>query len=274
MSTASACRPHWPVKRDLFGVEISAVTCSEACDAILASAHQGEPAIVSAFSVHALIEAATTAELAGWVNRFAMIVPDGQPVRWALNWLHDARLKSNVRGADLMWNLCQRAAAENLSIYLYGGTPSTLARLVGSLQNAFPAMRIARAESPPFRPLTADEDEALIERINASGASLMFIGLGCPKQDIFAAAHADTIRPVQICVGAAFDFHAGTKPAAPVWMQRSGLEWLYRLGQEPRRLWKRYLVTNTKFLAKLVVELTRKRVRSLPYDKQLEQRVT
>jgi N-acetylglucosaminyldiphosphoundecaprenol N-acetyl-beta-D-mannosaminyltransferase len=115
----------------------------------------------------------------------------------------------------------------------------------------FPRLRIAGAEAPPFRRLTPEEDEAMVQRINASGAGLVFIGLGCPKQDHFAADHMDHIQAVQVCVGAAFDFHAGNKRTAPAWMQRRGLEWLFRLFQEPRRLWKRYLVTNTLFLVKL-----------------------
>jgi N-acetylglucosaminyldiphosphoundecaprenol N-acetyl-beta-D-mannosaminyltransferase len=115
----------------------------------------------------------------------------------------------------------------------------------------FPGLIIVGAEAPPFRALTPEEDEQMVERINASGAGLLFIGLGCPKQDHFAADHAGRIQAVQLCVGAAFDFHAGNKRTAPAWMQRRGLEWMFRLCQEPRRLWKRYLVTNTLFLYKL-----------------------
>ncbi|HEV3136869.1 MAG TPA: WecB/TagA/CpsF family glycosyltransferase, partial [Pirellulales bacterium] len=123
-----------------------------------------------------------------------------------------------------------------------------------------PALTIAGAESPPFRSLSPEEDAAMIDRVNASGAGLFFIGLGCPKQDYFAADHADRIRAVQLCVGAAFDFHAGTKATAPEWMQRRGLEWLFRLYQEPRRLWKRYLVTNSIFVRKLAAQFIRQRV--------------
>jgi N-acetylglucosaminyldiphosphoundecaprenol N-acetyl-beta-D-mannosaminyltransferase len=159
-----------------------------------------------------------------------------------------------------MWSLCDRAAREGIAIYLYGSSPTTLAALRANLIAAFPAIEIAGAESPPFRPLSAAEDAAMVERVNASGAGLMFLGLGCPKQDHFAAQHVDRIQAVQLCVGAAFDFHAGSKATAPRWMQRHGFEWLFRLYQEPGRLWKRYLTTNTIFLAKLMDQFIRERL--------------
>lgn len=254
---------HWPPKYNLFGVQVSATTCDEACAAILAAARDRRPAVVSAFAVHALIEASGSKELARKANRFAIITPDGQPVRWALNWLHGTRLKHNVRGSELTWKLCERAAREGVSIYLYGSSPATLEALQANLRKNFPELQIAGAESPPFRPLTPEEDAEMVSRVNASGAGLMFLGLGCPKQDHFAAAHADRIQAVQLCVGAAFDFHAGTKSTAPEWMQRRGLEWLFRLWQEPRRLWKRYLVTNTVFLRKLMVAIVCQRIPGL-----------
>ena len=249
MLTKAAVR--WPPKFDLFGVHVSALTHEQGCDAVMHAAHARVPAIVSAFAVHALIEGCTSEELAKKINRFAIVLPDGQPLRWALNWLHGVGLQRTVQGYELMRCLCQRAAEEGISIYLYGSSPETLAALEASLLREFPALKIAGVESPPFRPLTAEEDAAMVERVNASGAGLMFIGLGCPKQDRFAAEHADRIDAVQFCVGAAFDFLAGIKQPAPAWLQRRGLAWLFRLYCEPRRLWKRYLVTNTIFLKKL-----------------------
>ena len=250
----------WPPKANLFGVQISTVTCDEACDAILSAVRSGVPGVVSAFDVNALVTAATKPALAAEVNRFAIITPDGQPVRWALNWLYRAGLQRNVRGSNLMWQLCRRAAEQGVSIYLYGSTPETLLALETKLRSSFPALEFAGIESPPYRPLTSEEDAAMIERVNASGAGLMFLGLGCPKQDYFAASHSDRIRPVQLCVGAAFDFLSGSKSTAPKWMQKIGLEWLFRLWQEPRRLWKRYLVSNTRFVFKLMGQFARQRV--------------
>ncbi len=124
----------------------------------------------------------------------------------------------------------------------------TLNRLRAKLEDQYPALRIAGMESPPFRDLTPEENQAACDRINASGAGFVFIGLGCPRQDVFAHYNRNRIHAIQLCVGAAFDFHAGNKKIAPRWMQKSGTEWLYRLAQEPGRLWKRYLLTNTAFL--------------------------
>ncbi len=140
MATTLQPSVRWPPKFNLFGVEISAASCDEACDAIISAAHQREPAVVSAFSVHALIEAAQKSELTKKANGFALVAPDGQPVRWALNWLHGAQLKRNVRGSDLMWQLCRRAEAQQTPIYLYGGTPETITALVAKLLEAFPAL--------------------------------------------------------------------------------------------------------------------------------------
>jgi exopolysaccharide biosynthesis WecB/TagA/CpsF family protein len=251
---------NWPKKHDVFGVGITAADHDAVCDAIMAAARDRASAAVSAFAVHALIEAATSHELAEKVNRFAAITPDGQPVRWALRWLHGRKLPSTVQGYELMQRLCERAAASSVSIYLYGSSEATLAALKSNLEEAYPGLIVAGIESPPFRPLTPEEDAAMVERVNASGAGLIFIGLGCPKQDHFAAEHLDRIRGVQICVGAAFDFLAGTKPMAPIWMQKTGTAWVYRLVREPQRLWKRYLVTNSIFLRRLAKELFRKRI--------------
>ena len=147
-----------------------------------------------------------------------------------------------------MMRLCGKAAEEGVSIYLYGSTTEVLGKLKAQLEDRYPAIKIVGVESPPFRPLNPEENDEVANRINASGAGLVFIGLGCPRQDVFAHENRHKIKAVQLCVGAAFDFHAGTKKTAPAWMQKRGLEWLYRLTQEPGRLWKRYLVTNTAFV--------------------------
>jgi exopolysaccharide biosynthesis WecB/TagA/CpsF family protein len=254
---------NWPQKYNVFGVQVTAAGHDALCDAIMSAASRRGSAVVSAFAVHALIEACTSRELGDKVNRFAAVTADGQPVRWALHWLYGARLKSTVQGYELMWQLCERAAKSGVSVYLYGSSEETLAALSANLLDAFPGLVIAGVESPPFRPLTAEEDAAMIERVNASGAGLVFIGLGCPKQDHFAAEHVDRIRAVQLCVGAAFDFLAGTKPMAPLWMQRCGLAWVYRLSQEPQRLWKRYLVTNSIFVRRLATQFVQQRVLGL-----------
>lgn len=250
IATATLPTVCWPPRHNVFGVQVSATNYDQAVNCILAAAERREPAAVSLHAAHAIVTASDDAALRAKVNRFQMIAPDGQPVRWALNCLYRAGLKDRVYGPELTLRLCQAAAQRGVSIYLYGSSPEVIDRLSSNLVQRYPGLTVAGAEAPPFRALTPEEDDAMVERINSSGAGLVFIGLGCPKQDHFAADHMDRIQAVQVCVGAAFDFHAGNKRTAPAWMQRRGLEWLFRLLQEPRRLWKRYLVTNTLFLCK------------------------
>lgn len=249
---AAAPTLQWPQKYDLFGVRVSATCYDEAVDALIAAARQGVSAVASLHAVHALITASGDPELREKVNSFELIGPDGQPVRWALNLLYRTRLQQRVYGPELMLRVCQRAAEEGLPIFLYGGTPTVLEALSANLTTRFPALEIAGSYAPPFRPLTKEERSEVIRRIQDSGARLVFIGLGAPKQDVFAHDLRQELNAVFLCVGAAFDFHAGVKRMAPSWMQRTGLEWLYRLSQEPGRLWKRYFVTNSLFLWKLL----------------------
>jgi len=267
-ASSSSAKSDWPAKVDLFGIGVSCVTIDAACEAILRAARLRESTAVSAFSVHALIEVVSDARLADKVNNFAMITPDGQPVRWALNWLYSAGLRSNVRGSDLFWKVCEQASYDGVPIYLYGGTGETLALLRAKLVDSFPGIQIVGAESPPFRPLTPQEDAEMVARVNDSKAGIVCLGLGSPKQDQFAAAHVGRIHAVQLCIGAAFDFMAGTKATAPLWMQGYGLEWVFRLWEEPGRLWKRYLVTNTTFVALLLMQLIRRRHRENVHDSE------
>ena len=249
---ASVPSLQWPQKYDLFGVRISATCYDEAVEALMTAGKQGISAVASLHAVHALITASGDPELRDKVNTFELIGPDGQPVRWALNLLYRTQLKQRVYGPELMLRLCRRAAEEGLPIFLYGGTPEVLAALSAHLTTRYPRLQIADQYAPPFRPLSVDEREEVIQRMRDSGARLIFIGLGAPKQDHLAYDLRQRVDAVFLCVGAAFDFHAGIKRMAPPWMQRRGLEWLYRLWQEPGRLGKRYFVTNSVFLWKLL----------------------
>jgi N-acetylglucosaminyldiphosphoundecaprenol N-acetyl-beta-D-mannosaminyltransferase len=262
VNAARKGRLYWPPKVDIFGLGVSVTNYDDAVAAVLEAARSRTPAIVACQAVHAVITATQDPTLLEQVNSFDLVTPDGQPVRWAMNLLHRAGLCERVYGPELMLRLCQAAADQGVAIYLYGGTPDVLEKLGVNLMQRFPNLRIGGQEAPPFRPLTPAEDREVVDRINGSGAGIVFIGLGCPKQDRFAYEHRAGIQAVQICVGAAFDFHAGVKPTAPAWMQRHGLEWLFRLLQEPRRLWKRYLVTNSLFLWKLGGALWKRRRRS------------
>jgi exopolysaccharide biosynthesis WecB/TagA/CpsF family protein len=237
----------WPRKYEVFGIGVSAVTYEQLEDVILAAAKQHQSGTVTHLSGHGLTMGARDAKFREVLNSFDIAAPDGQPVRWTLNWFHKANLKDRCYGPEMMIRLCRGAAREGVSIYLYGSSQDVLDRLVKKLKGECPNLLIAGVESPPFRALTPEETEAAIKRINDSGAGIVFIGLGCPRQDEFASAHKHQINAVQSCVGAAFDFHAGNKKMAPRWMQRHGLEWFYRLTQEPTRLWKRYLAIHTTF---------------------------
>ncbi|HLL90157.1 MAG TPA: WecB/TagA/CpsF family glycosyltransferase [Tepidisphaeraceae bacterium] len=239
----------WPRKLDLFGVGVSATTYDEAERLVMAAARVRRSAVVTHLPVHGVVTAALDRGYAARVASFDLVAPDGQPVRWALNKFYRTALPDRVYGPELMLRLCRAAARQGVGVYLYGSTTHVLDRLADNLRAECPGLDIVGTESPPFRPLSAAEAAAAVGRINASGAGLVFLGLGLPRQDVFAHEHRDRVRAVMLCVGAAFDFHAKTKKSAPPWMQRRGLEWLFRLAQEPGRLWQRYLFTNSVFVA-------------------------
>jgi N-acetylglucosaminyldiphosphoundecaprenol N-acetyl-beta-D-mannosaminyltransferase len=255
----------FPKKVDLFGgVRMTPTTYDEVIDVLIRCARARQPATADFGAVHVLATAARDAEFRRTINALDIVAPDGQPVRWAMNYFHHSGLTDRVYGPELMRRLCQAAADKGVPVYLYGSSPTVLGKLSANLTEKWPGLVIAGVESPPFRALTDAEHEEAAGRINASGAGLVFIGLGCPKQEAFAYRHRHSIRAVQVCVGAAFDFHAGFKPTAPAWMQKRGLEWVYRVFKEPRRLWKRYLVTNTAYCLLFAKHAVLKRIRPGP----------
>lgn len=256
--TQTAYAPLWPSKHDLFGVEVSATSYTDAANVILTAARRQNGGLVTALAVHGVVEAANNPAFAAVVNDYDMVTPDGQPVRIALNSLHGARLANRVAGPDLMLVVCERAAAEGVSVYLYGSTDNVVTALRDRLIEKFPKLKIAGCEPSLFRPIKPHESQELADRINASGAGVVFIGLGCPLQERFSHQHRDLINAVQFCVGAAFDFHAGTKRRAPRWMREIGMEWFFRMMQEPRRLCKRYITTNAQFICKFLQQLIRR----------------
>lgn len=257
-----------PPRHDVIGVRISGTDYDEACDVILAAAKARRPHLTTALAVHGTVEAARNTDFGRQIGRFDLVVPDGQPVRWALRLVHGIRLPDRVYGPELMMRLCRRARESGVSIYLYGSTNDTVRRLRASLERSLPGLAIVGCEPSVFRPLTPAEDNELVDRIARSGAGIVFVGLGCPRQEAFGFAHRETIRAAQVCVGAAFDFHAGTKRQAPAWMQDRGLEWLFRLCQEPRRLWRRYAVTNSTFVCLLARQWLRTVLTAAPPAKK------
>lgn len=252
-------RMRWPLKHDVFGVGVSGTTYEELAGCVLEAAARRLPSIVDHMPVHGLVEAVQDPSLRRASDAFNVVAPDGQPVRWALNALHHLTLPDRVYGPEFMKRLCGRCAESGLGVYLYGGSSLAVTRLKARLEEASPGLRVVGYESPPFRPLSVEEDLATTTRINESRAGIVFLGLGCPKQEVFAYQHRKSIEAVQICVGAAFDFLSGEKPMAPKWMQDRGLEWLFRLWNEPRRLHRRYLRTNSVFLLLLVRALLEKK---------------
>ncbi len=231
----------------ILGSFIDATSWQEAVGTLLQWAKGRESRYVCICNVHVVVTAKQDHKLRRVVNEADIATPDGMPLAWVLRRIGFQR-QERINGPDLMWRLCGQAAEKKLSIFLYGSKLETLQRLTNNLKTAFPKLVIAGVYSPPFRRLSDEEDREMIDLINGSGAHIMFVGLGCPKQEFWMAAHREKIRAVMIGVGAAFDYHSGTVKRAPLWMQRSGLEWLFRLMCEPKRLWKRYLVTNSLFL--------------------------
>jgi N-acetylglucosaminyldiphosphoundecaprenol N-acetyl-beta-D-mannosaminyltransferase len=191
------------------------------------------------------------------LNSYDLLVPDGQPVRWALNWLHKTELRDRVYGPKLTLEVLAKAADEGLPVYLYGSTSEVIGKLREALARRYPQLQIAGAEPSRFRSLTAEERSQLIERVDASGARLLLAGLGCPRQEIFAYEMRGFLNMPVLAIGAAFSFIAGTLPQAPPWMQDRGMEWLYRLVQEPTRLWRRYVFFNPAYLFLLLLQRLR-----------------
>ena len=235
-------------KGSILGVLIDAVDYEGAVDVVIRAAKEKRSLAVSALAVHGLVTGALDSEQKFRLNHFDLLVPDGQPVRWVLNALHCAGLSDRVYGPNLTLRICATAAEECLSVFFYGSTPSILESLRPSLESKFPSLIVAGMEPSKFRRLRPEEKADLATRIRASKASLVFVGLGCPRQEAFAYEFREVLGMPILAVGAAFPFIAGIIPQAPAWMQNAGLEWLYRLAKEPRRLWRRYLFLNPTYL--------------------------
>jgi N-acetylglucosaminyldiphosphoundecaprenol N-acetyl-beta-D-mannosaminyltransferase len=242
------------ITANVLGSHIDAVGWADCLDRIFTWASKRESRYVCMCNAHSVVTARRDPGFGEVINGADLAPPDGAPVAWRLRAQGHAG-QQRISGPDLMWKCCARAAAEELPLFLYGGTAGVLRRLTARIARDFPRLQLAGCYAPPFRPLTPEEDALVARAIEDSGARIVLVGLGCPKQEAWAAAHRGTIHAVMIGVGAAFDFHAGVIARAPRWMRNAGLEWLHRLVTEPRRLWRRYLVTNTLFIAYLAAEV-------------------
>lgn len=233
----------------MLGVNVSVVDYVGAVDMILRAATEKRSLAVSALAVHGVMTGALDPDQKYRLNRLDLVTPDGQPVRWALRLLHGERLPDRVYGPKLTELVLARAARERIPVYLYGSQPQVLAAMRATFATRYPDLLIAGAEPSKFRQLSEEEHLEMQDRIRDSGAGIVLVGLGCPRQEVFVYEHAKAIGIPMMAVGAAFDFHAGTLKQAPTWMQDRGLEWIFRLAIEPRRLWRRYLFLNPLYVA-------------------------
>lgn len=221
---------------------------------IAESAQQRNGGYVCVSNVHMVMESYDNAEFAALVNAADLIVPDGMPLVW-MQKLQGEKQASQVRGAILMMKLFAFAESNNLSVGFYGGQQEVLDKISARLKNDCPKLKISYAYSPPFKTLTDAEEAEITENIKNSGTDILFVGLGCPKQERWMARHKDKLPSVMLGVGAAFDFYAGRISQSPEWLIKFGLEWFYRLLQEPKRLWRRYLILNPRFIRLATLQL-------------------
>jgi N-acetylglucosaminyldiphosphoundecaprenol N-acetyl-beta-D-mannosaminyltransferase len=234
-------------KRPVLGIGVNVIDYDCAVARVIDAARSGTPCSVSALAVHGVMTGVLDAVHGYRLNRLHMVVPDGQPVRWALRILHGETLPSRVYGPTLMLKTCEAAAREGLPVYLYGSSPHVLEALENNLLGLFPGLIICGRSSSRFGKVDDTTNETIMQEIRSSGARIVFVGLGCPRQEVFAYENVEKLSCAVMAVGAAFDFHAGKLEQAPSWMQDRGLEWLFRLTREPRRLWRRYIILNPLF---------------------------
>jgi N-acetylglucosaminyldiphosphoundecaprenol N-acetyl-beta-D-mannosaminyltransferase len=235
-----------PPSRSILGMRVDATSYPDAARRIVAWAKRGQSRTVFVATVNNVMEAHDEERFLRVMNDADLVTPDGMPLVWGLRWLGVAGA-TRVYGPDLTPVVLGLAEAERIPVGFYGGAPNVLEELCREVSRQWPRLEIAFASSPPFRELTHAEDLEAANDIDASGARILFVGLGCPKQEVWMAGHRGRVTAVMIGVGAAFDFLAGTKRQAPRFLQRAGLEWVFRLATEPTRLWKRYLRQNPRF---------------------------
>ncbi len=239
---------------NILGGKVNVVTPKTSVDWILECARAGESRSVAYCNVHMIMESFDSSEFRQSLSEFDLVNTDGAPLVWVLK-LMGIQGAERVTGPDSTLEILRRAAEMGVPVGFYGSTPETLETFSAKMTERFPTLKVVYAFSPPFRTLDAAEDEQITREIAASGAKLVFVGLGCPKQERWAHAHKGRIPAVMLCVGAAFDMHAGKVERAPGWMQRFGLEWVHRAMSDPKRLWKRYLTTNPRFIGLVALQL-------------------
>jgi N-acetylglucosaminyldiphosphoundecaprenol N-acetyl-beta-D-mannosaminyltransferase len=238
----------------ILDAKIDSITYDIAAEQILDSVRKFESRYVCVANVHMLMEAYDSPEFKRIVNNADLVVPDGMPLVWLMR-VKGRRDQQRVYGPTLTLHLLEAAAREKIPVGFYGSTPQVLELLTQRMQARYAGLNVVFSMSPAFRHLTSEEDAEVVQKIKESGVRILFVGLGCPKQEIWMAEHRGKIDAVMLGVGAAFDFHAGTLLQAPAWIQSAGLEWLFRFFVEPQRLWKRYLFHNPRFVLLAIADL-------------------
>jgi len=245
---------------NILGVGVSAIDMPMTLETIQSWVTTRDPHYVCVTGVHGVMESQRDQRLRAIHNTAGLVTPDGMPLVWLSHLMRFPHVR-RVYGPDLMLELCARSVACGYRHYFYGASEGTLALLTACLTKRFPGIKIVGSYAPPFRPLSAEEDQQLVSIIRRDAPDILWVGLSTPKQELWMAEHVAKLNvPVLIGVGAAFDFNAGIKRQAPVWMRQTGLEWLFRLMSEPRRLWRRYLINNAMFSYLIVRQYLRRAI--------------
>jgi len=249
---------------NVLGVGLSELNLDLAVEKVLHAIEHKQKGYICVSGVHGVSEAQADQEFKDILNKAFLNTPDGMPMVWFGKW-HGSKIMERVYGPDLMLRMCEASEEVPIKHYFFGGGDGIADKLKASLQQRFPFLHVVGTKTPPFRPLNAEEDKELIEEVAQLKPDIIWVGLSTPKQERFMSAYLDRLdTTLMFGVGAAFDFHAGLIPQAPSWMQKSGLEWFYRLCKEPKRLWKRYLKNNPVFLVRAAAQLTGLRKYELP----------
>lgn len=238
----------------ILNTRVDATSYTSTCQYIQSLIQSQRSAYIVVANVHVVMTAYWNPKYREAINNAVLVVPDGMPLVLGMRWM-GTRYQTRVYGPDLMHKWCEQAASTGRSVYFYGGSNETLEKLSKKMKIDFPNIKIAGVHSPPFRTLSSEEEAADVERIKQSDASVVFVGLGCPKQEEWMYRQIDKLDVVMIGVGAAFRFHSGEVAQAPRWLMKLSMEWLFRLFQEPGRLWSRYLLTNSTFVVLFAAQL-------------------
>lgn len=241
----------------LWGIRVNAIGYRHSLEIMLKKAKSRQAFSVEYIAVNNLISAIVERDFRKTLAQFDLVLPDGKPIHWVLKYLHGQTQSDHTTAREQMLSICAMAVEQNLSIYLYGSTETTLQKLSVELLDLYPGLHIARTKASVFRSLSATETDDLVKDFNESGAGFIFVALGCPLQEQFVSIIARQTNAVTLCVGSAFEIHALIKRSPPRWVTQLGMEWLFRLLQDPQRLWKRYLFSNTVFIMLLTMSATK-----------------